>query len=159
MRQTRRLRVGPDFGGGGGRCEPTRGWREATSLRGLHAARAPRAPAPPPPPVAGYEYERTRGDGFEKDFPPWAVWTFVVVSSAISLSWMCGCVLVYKRHPECPKPESSESEADSDEGGDDSSDGEVTHSEITVETSELVKSDDKLLRVRSGEGAARWRAR
>ena len=79
------------------------------------------------------------------------MWTFMVVSSAISLSWMCGCILVYKRHPECPKPDSSESEADSDENGDDSSDGEVTHSEITVETSELVKSDDKpVLRGRRG---------
>ena len=68
---------------------------------------------------------------------------------------------VYKRHPECPKPDSSESEADSDENGDDSSDGEVTHSEITVETSELVKSDDKpvLRGAAAGEGAARWRAR
>ena len=140
----------PTSGGGSGRCEPTRGWREATSLQVCTPPEPPAPPPPPPPPVAGYEYERTRGDGFEKDFPPWAVWTFMVVSSAISLSWMCGCVLVYKRHPECPKPESSESEADSDEGGDDSSDGEVTHSEITVVTSD--EPDGKLLRVRSRRG-------
>ena len=142
----------PSSGGGAGRCEPTRAWREATSLEVCTPPTPPAPPpAPPQPPVAGYEYNRTRGDGFEKDFPPWLVWTFMVVSSAISLSWMCGCILVYKRHPECPKPDSSESEADSDENGDDSSDGEVTHSEITVETSELVKSDDKpVLRGRRG---------
>ncbi len=142
----------PSSGGGAGRCEPTRAWREATSLEICTPPTPPAPPPPPPrPPVAGYEYNRTRGDGFEKDFPPWAVWTFMVVSSAISLSWMCGCILVYKRHPECPKPDSSESEADSDENGDDSSDGEVTHSEITVETSELVKSDDEpVLRGRRG---------
>ena len=150
----------PSSGGGNGRCEPTRAWREATSLEVCTPPTPPAPPpAPPPPPVSGYEYEATRGDGFEKEFSPWMVWSFMVVSSAISLSWMCGCILVYKRHPECPKPESSDDESEADsETENNSSDGELTHSEITVETSELIEngrdaSDDKpVLRGRRGGG-------